>query len=138
MMAKYAVGMLPGTLKEALDELAADEVIREALGEHVYEWFHAAKIAEWDEYRKQVSPWELEHYLRLLTVRVRSGRSIVTRLVSAAQRLDSGSSRARGAATRSERLVAEATTLEECAEPLPEGPLVEQAQAAGPCACAAR
>jgi glutamine synthetase len=63
MMAKYAVGTLPGTLKEALDELEADEVIREALGEHVYEWFYAAKANEWDEYRKRVSPWELEHYL---------------------------------------------------------------------------
>ena len=63
MMAKYAVGSLPGTLKEALDELAADEVVREALGEHIFEWFHAAKLAEWDEYRKRVSPWELERYL---------------------------------------------------------------------------
>ncbi len=63
MMQKYAVGMLPGTLKEALDELAADEVIREALGEHVFEWFYAAKMAEWEEYRKRVSPWELENYL---------------------------------------------------------------------------
>jgi glutamine synthetase len=63
MMQKYAVGMLPGTLKEALDELAADAVIREALGEHVFEWFHAAKMAEWEEYRKRVSPWELENYL---------------------------------------------------------------------------
>ena len=65
MMSKYAVGMLPGTLKEALDELADDEVIREALGEHVYEWFHEAKLAEWNEYRTQVSPWELEHYLTI-------------------------------------------------------------------------
>ena len=63
MMAKYAVGVLPGTLKEALDELSQDEVIRSALGEHIYEWFHAAKMAEWGEYRKQVSPWELERYL---------------------------------------------------------------------------
>jgi len=63
MMQKYAVGMLPGTLKEALDELEADEVMREALGEHIFEWFHAAKMHEWEEYRKRVSPWELEHYL---------------------------------------------------------------------------
>ncbi|MCC7369887.1 MAG: type I glutamate--ammonia ligase [Chloroflexi bacterium] len=63
MMKKYAMGMLPGTLKEALDELAADAVIREALGEHVFEWFYAAKMAEWEQYRKQVSPWELENYL---------------------------------------------------------------------------
>ena len=63
MMAKYAVGTLPGTLKEALDELGNDEVVREALGEHVVEWFVESKMTEWDEYRMRVSPWELERYL---------------------------------------------------------------------------
>ena len=59
------IGMLPGTLKEALDALADDEVVRDALGDHAYEWFHAAKAAEWDEYRQRVSPWELERYLSI-------------------------------------------------------------------------
>jgi glutamine synthetase len=63
MMDKYAVAVLPGTLREALDELTKDEVIREALGEHVYEWFSEAKRAEWDEYRRQVSQWERDRYL---------------------------------------------------------------------------
>ena len=63
MMAKYAVGMLPGTLREALDELEKDQLVQEALGEHVYEWFLEAKRAEWEEYRKQVSSWEVERYL---------------------------------------------------------------------------
>ena len=63
MMAKYAVGTLPGTLREALDELESDTVVQEALGGHVYEWFLEAKRAEWEEYRKQVSTWELERYL---------------------------------------------------------------------------
>ena len=63
MIAKYAVGTLPGTLREALDELEKDRVIQEALGAHVYEWFLEAKRVEWDEYRKQVSTWELERYL---------------------------------------------------------------------------
>jgi glutamine synthetase len=63
MMSKYAVATLPGTLKEALDEMAKDEVVRQALGEHVYDWFVEAKTSEWDEYRKRVSPWELERYL---------------------------------------------------------------------------
>ena len=63
MMAKHAIGTLPGTLKEALDELSRDEIVREALGEHVYDWFVEAKMSEWEEYRKQVSPWELERYL---------------------------------------------------------------------------
>ncbi|MFN8521974.1 MAG: type I glutamate--ammonia ligase [Chloroflexota bacterium] len=64
MMSKYAIGTLPGTLGQALDALAEDEVVRGALGDHVYEWFVDAKNAEWDEYRKQVSPWELKRYLQ--------------------------------------------------------------------------
>jgi glutamine synthetase len=55
--------MLPGTLREALDELEQDEIVQEALGSHVYEWFLEAKRAEWEEYREQVSRWELERYL---------------------------------------------------------------------------
>jgi glutamine synthetase len=54
---------LPGTLSEALDELEADEVMREALGEHVFSRFIEAKRAEWDEYRTQVTSWELDRYL---------------------------------------------------------------------------
>ncbi len=45
------------------DELARDEVIRDALGDHVFERFVEAKTEEWDEYRKQVSSWEVERYL---------------------------------------------------------------------------
>jgi glutamine synthetase len=54
---------LPGTLGEAIDELEQDEVIREALGEHIFSRFVEAKRQEWDEYRMQVSSWELERYL---------------------------------------------------------------------------
>jgi len=57
------VEMLPGSLGEALDCLAEDEVIQGALGEHVYERFVRAKTQEWDEYRIAVSPWEIERYL---------------------------------------------------------------------------
>ena len=48
---------------KAVGELEADKVIRGALGEHVFERFVEAKIEEWDEYRMQVSDWELERYL---------------------------------------------------------------------------
>ncbi len=54
---------LPGSLKEALDELEKDDVIREALGPHVYDRFYEAKLQEWNAYRLQVTPWELESYL---------------------------------------------------------------------------
>jgi glutamine synthetase len=57
------IRQLPGTLREALDELSRDEVIRDALGDHVLERFIEAKTEEWDEYRIQVSGWEVERYL---------------------------------------------------------------------------
>ena len=54
---------LPGTLGEAIDELEQDDVIRDALGEHIFSRFVEAKRHEWDEYRMQVSSWEIERYL---------------------------------------------------------------------------
>lgn len=63
MLRKQGVRMLPGSLDEALQQLADDEVIQDALGPHVTEWFLEAKRAEWNEYRSQVSTWELERYL---------------------------------------------------------------------------
>ena len=54
---------LPGNLNEALDELEKDDLVRETLGEHVFEHFLAAKREEWFDYIKHVSPWEVERYL---------------------------------------------------------------------------
>jgi glutamine synthetase len=58
-----AIGTLPGTLAAALDALEQDEVIKEALGPAITEAFLRAKRAEWDEYRIQVTNWELKRYL---------------------------------------------------------------------------
>ena len=54
---------LPHDLNEACDELEKDNVMQEALGEHIATHFLAAKRQEWLEYITQVSPWELENYL---------------------------------------------------------------------------
>ncbi len=62
-LAERAIKELPGTLGDALEELKADPVICEALGEHVLEHFVDAKTTEWDEYRTQVTQWELDRYL---------------------------------------------------------------------------
>lgn len=62
---RRSVRTLPGSLAEALDELERDEVIQEALGEHVYTRFIAAKRQEWDEYRMAVSSWEIDRYLEI-------------------------------------------------------------------------
>jgi glutamine synthetase len=62
-IAEMGIKELPGTLGDAIEELEADSVIREALGEHVFHHFIEAKTAEWDEYRTQVSQWEIDRYL---------------------------------------------------------------------------
>lgn len=54
---------LPGNLGEALDALRQDEVIQEALGQHVFERYVEAKMLEWDSYRNYVTQWELDRYL---------------------------------------------------------------------------
>jgi glutamine synthetase len=61
-----SIGVLPGTLGEALRALSCDPVIRAALGEHVAQAFVRAKAAEWDDYRIRVTEWELERYLETL------------------------------------------------------------------------
>ncbi len=55
--------LLPGSLNQALNELEKDEVICNALGQHMMERFISAKRLEWEDYRLEVSPWELEKYL---------------------------------------------------------------------------
>lgn len=59
---KLSIATLPASLEEALDELAQDGILKEALGSHAYEAFVRAKRSEWDEYRIQVSEWEMERY----------------------------------------------------------------------------
>ena len=54
---------LPANLKEALDYLEADKVIREALGEHVYENIMRLGLSEWEAYNTFVHPWEIERYI---------------------------------------------------------------------------
>jgi len=56
---------LPESLKEALDALEQNEVIKAALGEHITTHFIEAKRIEWDEFRINVNPWERERYITL-------------------------------------------------------------------------
>ncbi len=62
-MKKMGIKTVASNLKEALDELEKDEVIRGALGEETFQKFYAAKMAEWEAYRTYVSPWETDRYL---------------------------------------------------------------------------
>lgn len=63
MMARHGVGVLPGSLHEALDALEQDEVVKEAMGAHIYERFMEAKTMEWRAFRQNVTSWEVERYL---------------------------------------------------------------------------
>jgi glutamine synthetase len=62
-MKKMGIKTVASNLKEALDELANDEVIRTALGEGTFEKFYGAKMSEWESFRTSVSQWELDQYL---------------------------------------------------------------------------
>jgi glutamine synthetase len=60
------VARLPRSLDEATDLMASSELLHETLGAHQVEWFLRNKRAEWDAYRGQITPFELERYLPLL------------------------------------------------------------------------
>jgi len=60
---EYGITTLPSNLGEALDALEADDLVTDALGDHVAEKFLEAKTAEYDDYRVDVSDWELDRYL---------------------------------------------------------------------------
>lgn len=56
---------LPSTLHNAIKGLRKDEVVRAALGEHIYTNFVEAKKIEWASYATYVSQWEIDNYLDL-------------------------------------------------------------------------
>jgi len=60
---KLGVKPLPSSLAEALDEMERSELVFDALGEHIFEWFLRNKRDEWSSYKAHVSKWELERYL---------------------------------------------------------------------------
>src|SRR5438270_3649858 len=60
------VTALPGSLEEAVIEMEQSELVAEALGEHVFEWFIRNKRTEWDDYKTHITPFELKRYLPIL------------------------------------------------------------------------
>lgn len=57
------IGILPQNLNLALDALEADQVIRDALGDGLSSEFLSLKRAEWVEYMRHVSDWEIKRYV---------------------------------------------------------------------------
>jgi glutamine synthetase len=56
---------MPGSLKEAINELKNNPLSKETLGEHIWEKYIEAKEKEWESFRTAVTDWELEEYLNV-------------------------------------------------------------------------
>jgi glutamine synthetase len=63
---RLGIEQLPETLGEAIELTAESELVLRTLGEHTFNRFVEIKRREWDEYRVQVTPWELDRYLPIL------------------------------------------------------------------------
>ncbi|QNE21898.1 type I glutamate--ammonia ligase [Kribbella qitaiheensis] len=57
---------LPSSLAEAIQAMEESELVAETLGEHVFDFFLRNKRAEWQDYRRQVTPFELNKLLPVL------------------------------------------------------------------------
>jgi glutamine synthetase len=66
VLAKMGIEQLPQSLNDALRVMEKSELVAEALGEHIFEWFLRNKRAEWRSYKTHVSQFELDRYLRAL------------------------------------------------------------------------
>jgi glutamine synthetase len=63
---RAGIESLPGNLFEAIQEVEKSELVRETLGDHIFNKFIANKKIEWDRYRIHVSQYEIEKYLPIL------------------------------------------------------------------------
>jgi glutamine synthetase len=63
---RLGIEQLPETLGEAIALTAESELVLRTLGEHIFDRYVEIKRQEWDDYRVQVTPWELDRYLQVL------------------------------------------------------------------------
>jgi glutamine synthetase len=66
MLEKLGIGQLPQSMSDALRVMERSELVAEALGNHIFEWFLRNKRAEWRGYKTHISQYELNRYLRSL------------------------------------------------------------------------
>ena len=62
-LTKLGINQLPQSLAEALQAMEGSELVHDALGDHIFEWFLRNKRREWCEYQTHVSQFELDRYL---------------------------------------------------------------------------
>jgi len=63
---RLKIDSLPGNLREAIDFASQSQILRESLGDHIFDFLIQSKLVEWDEYRTIVHPYEIEKYLPIL------------------------------------------------------------------------
>jgi glutamine synthetase len=63
---ELGIESLPGSLIEAIELTEESDLVREALGEHVFQGFIMSKKVEWDDYRMVIHPFEIEKFLPIL------------------------------------------------------------------------
>jgi glutamine synthetase len=63
---QHGIDSLPGSLQEAVQAMEKSELVKETLGDHIFQKFIENKNIEWDQYRLHVSQFELERYLPIL------------------------------------------------------------------------
>lgn len=64
--AELGIESLPGSLSEAIELTEQSELVHKTLGDHVFRNLIDSKKIEWDGYRMQVHPYEIEKYLPIL------------------------------------------------------------------------
>jgi glutamine synthetase len=66
VLGKLGIEQLPQSLSEALRAMEGSELVHDALGEHIFEWFLRNKRTEWRSFKTHVSTFEIDRYLRTL------------------------------------------------------------------------
>jgi glutamine synthetase len=62
-MSALGVSSLPGNLYEALQTYKGDALVKETLGDHIFNAYYDFKMKEWDNFRTAVHPWEINQYI---------------------------------------------------------------------------
>ncbi len=65
-LSKLGIDQLPQSLSDSLKVMEGSELVQEALGEHIFEWFLRNKRSEWRAYKTHVSAFEIDRYLKAL------------------------------------------------------------------------
>ncbi|OGG15928.1 hypothetical protein A3D78_00375 [Candidatus Gottesmanbacteria bacterium RIFCSPHIGHO2_02_FULL_39_14] len=65
-LAKHYINKLPASLNEAITEMEKGKIVKELFGEYTWKRYLEAKSEEWDDFRIQVTDWEVDRYLKVL------------------------------------------------------------------------